>query len=67
MNNTYTFVAGWVLMIVLLIGLNKTAVGHVILYYLLLLMILFLVVTQYGQIAPLLNSIQGIGSFNAKG
>ena len=65
MGNTYTFVAGWILMIILLIGINKTALGHVILYYLLLLMILFLVVTQYAQIAPLLNSIQGIGDFNA--
>lgn len=65
MDKTYQFIAGWVLMIILLVTINKTKLGHVIVYYALLLMILFLVVTEYGQLAPLLNNIQSIGQFDA--
>jgi hypothetical protein len=62
---TYQFIAGWVLLFILLIFINKSRVGHVLIYYSLLLMILLIVVTEYAQIAPLLNSVQSIGQFDA--
>lgn len=62
---TFQFVAGWILLIVILIGANKTRVGHVILYYSLLLIILFILVTEYAQITPLLYSIQTVGDFSS--
>jgi hypothetical protein len=64
-GQTYQFVAGWVLLFILLIFINKSRVGHVLIYYSLLLMILLIVVTEYAQIAPLLNSVQSIGQFDA--
>jgi hypothetical protein len=53
--STFRFVAGWILLIVLLSFANRTRLGHVILYYGLALMILFVLVTEYQRIVPLLN------------
>lgn len=61
---TYKFVAGWILLIVLLTFAAKTRVGYVIIYYSLMLIILLILVTEYQQIAPLLN-VQTIGMFNS--
>ncbi len=61
---TYRFVAGWLLIIVILVAANKTRLGHVIIYYALLLMILLILVTEYQQISPLLQ-VQSIGQLNA--
>lgn len=61
---TYKFVAGWILLIVLLTVAAKTRVGYVIIYYSLMLIILLILVTEYQQIAPLLN-VQTIGVFNS--
>jgi len=63
-GKTYTFIVGWTLMLTLFVFLNKTRLGHVIIYYSLLLIILFILVTEYQQLAPLLN-IQTIGELNA--
>lgn len=52
---TFRFVAGWVLLIILLTFANRTRLGHVILYYGLALMILFVIVTEYQRIIPYLN------------
>ena len=52
---TFQFVAGWVLLITLLVFANRTRLGHVILYYTLALLILFILVTEYQQILPYLN------------
>lgn len=53
--STFRFVAGWILLIVLLTFANRTRLGHVILYYGLALMILFVLVTEYQRIVPFLN------------
>jgi hypothetical protein len=45
-EGTYKWLLGWGLIIVLLIAGNKSRAGHVILYYSLVLMVLFMVVTQ---------------------
>lgn len=61
--STFTFIAGWILLLALLVFANKTRLGHVILYYALLLIILFILLTEYQQLAPLLN-VGTIGQLN---
>ena len=53
--NTFQFVASWLMFFVILIALNQTRIGHVAIYYGLLLLILFILVTEYRQITPFLN------------
>ena len=52
---SFQFIAAWLVFIVLMVGLNKTRLGHVAIYYGLLLLILVIIVTEYKQIAPFLN------------
>lgn len=66
MASTFRFIVGWILLITILTFVNTTRLGHVIIYYALLLMILFILVTEYAQIVPYLNAIQTIGQFNSK-
>lgn len=54
-GNTYRAVASWVVFLAIMILANKTRLGHVAIYYGLLLLILLLLVVEYKQIAPLLN------------
>jgi hypothetical protein len=61
---TFQFVAGWILLITILVFANKSRLGHVIIYYSLLLIILLILVSEYQQIVPLLNAIQTVGEFN---
>lgn len=61
----YNFVVGWFLMLVVLVLINKTRAGHVIIYYALLLMILFVLLVEYKQIVPYFNAIESVGDFNA--
>ena len=61
---TFGFVAGWILLIVILTFVNRTRIGHVLIYYSLLLIILLILVTEYTQIAPLLLNIETVGQFN---
>jgi hypothetical protein len=61
----YNFVVGWFLMIIVLTLINKTRAGHVIIYYALLLMILFVLVVEYKQLVPYFNAIESVGDFNA--
>lgn len=63
-NNTFMFLLGWLVMIVILVGVNRTHVGHVIIYYSLLLIILVILATEYQQIVPIFNSVTSIGQFN---
>ncbi len=63
-NNAFNFLLGWSLMIALLVLVNRTRLGHVIIYYSLLLAILLIIVTEYKKLAPLLTGIQSIGTFN---
>lgn len=53
-NDAYRWMLAWAVAIVLLSLLNKTRLGHVLIYYWLWLLILFLVVTQYKFIASAL-------------
>lgn len=64
MLSTFQFVVGWLLLITILVFANKSRVGHVIIYYSLILIILLILVTEYTQIVPYLNAIQTIGQFN---
>ena len=65
-QKTFQFVASWILTITLLMLMSRSRVGYVIIYYALLLMILFLMVVEYKQIAPLLRGIESTGQFNAQ-
>jgi hypothetical protein len=66
-NNVFLFLLGWAVMIVLLMLINKTRLGHVMIYYGLLLLIFFVIVTEYKQLAPLISSIQTIGQVRTQG
>jgi cell division septal protein FtsQ len=55
MDKTYQYVISWMVIIMLLTLANRTRLGHVILYYALLLMILFLLAAEYQQITPYFN------------
>ncbi len=63
-SSTYTFVLGWILLITILTLANKSRIGHVLIYYSLLLIILLILVTEYAQIAPILSSIETVGQLN---
>lgn len=55
---TYQFVAGWIVLIVVLMFINKTRVGHVLIYYGLMMLILTVLVLEYKVLAPLVGGIQ---------
>lgn len=56
-GNTYRWVLGWIILIGLLALANQTETGHTILYYTLVLVLVFLLVTQYQFIASALAPI----------
>jgi len=60
MDKTYTFIVGWILLLILLLLANRTRIGHVLIYYSLLLMILLILVAEYKQFVPFFN-FQTIG------
>jgi hypothetical protein len=63
LNNTmFVFLLSWMLWLVLLSALKSTRVGYVLLYYSLLLMILYVLVTYFATLGPLLSGITNIGS-----
>lgn len=64
-GKTYAFIASWLVLISVMTLISKTRVGYVIIYYSLLLMILVLLLTEYKQIAPLLNPMT-IGELDAQ-
>lgn len=64
-QKTFTFVLSWVIAIALLTLLNRTRLGHVVIYYSLILFIFIILVSEYQQIAPLLSGIQSIGQLDA--
>lgn len=53
-DDTYKWLLAWAVAIVGLTFVNKSRLGHVFIYYWLVLLILFLVVTQYKFIAQAL-------------
>jgi hypothetical protein len=61
-NATFTFVVSWFLWLVGLSVFNTTRIGHVLLYYSLLLMILFVLVTEYKQLQPYIIGITNVGT-----
>lgn len=63
-TQTYNFILGWILMLVILALINKSRIGHSIIYHALLLMILLIVVTEYKQFTPLWSGIMTIKDYN---
>lgn len=55
-NTVFMFVASWLVIIALLTFINKSRVGHVLIYYSLVLFIILVLVTQYRHFVPLLNN-----------
>lgn len=55
--NTYQWVIGGLIMIALLVFMSKTDAGYRIIYYSLVLMIVFLLITQYQFIAQALQYV----------
>jgi hypothetical protein len=66
-NNVFLFLLGWAVMIVLLMLINKTRLGHVAIYYGILLLIFFIIVTEYKQLAPLVSGLKTISQINTQG
>ena len=62
-DETYKWLLAWAIAIVALTLLNKSRLGHVFIYYWLVLLIFFLVVTQYkfivAALAPLGQQVPG--------
>jgi hypothetical protein len=56
-GSAYRWLIGWGVMLVFLSLFNKTRVGHVMLYYSIWLLLLFLVVTQYKFITAALGPV----------
>ncbi len=52
-QNSYLYIVAYALLLGLCMLINQSRVGHVLLYYTLLIMILFVVVTEYSRLAPL--------------
>lgn len=63
-KDTFKFVLSWAMVIGFVVLINRTRVGHVIVYYSLILMILFILLAEYKQIAPLFSGLKTIGEFN---
>lgn len=61
---TYQFVAGWMLLILILMFINKTRLGHVIIYYGLMMLILTILIGEYKVLAPLIGGIQTVGQLS---
>lgn len=53
-GSAYRWVAAWTVLLVLLWAMNKSRIGHVVIYYTLVLMIVFLLLTQYQSIKMVL-------------
>jgi hypothetical protein len=56
-ENTFRWLVGWAVVIVLAALANRTRFGHAFLYYSLMLMLIFLVVTQYRFIIAALGPV----------
>lgn len=65
-NNIFIFIVGWLFLIFFLTLINRTRLGHVILYYSLMLMILTIIASEYQNITPFLGGIETISQLNAK-
>jgi hypothetical protein len=65
-SNIFMFVVGWLMLIFILTLLNRTRLGHVVIYYSLMLLILMIVASEYQNIVPFLGGIQTVGQLNAK-
>lgn len=57
LDKSFQWLLGWIVMIVLIIVINKSRLGHVIIYYSLWLMLIFLLVSQGPGIGKVLGSI----------
>lgn len=57
--STFRWLLAWAIVIVLAGLANKTRIGHTLMYYMLWLLLLFLLVTQYRYIA---NALAPVGS-----
>lgn len=53
-DDSYKWLLSWGIILLLLTLANKTRLGHVVIYYALWLMLLFLIVTQYRYISAAL-------------
>lgn len=58
---SFQWVMAWFILFILLAFFNKTRIGHLILYYALLLMIVFLLVTNAGWFASILAPFRSLG------
>lgn len=57
-GGAYRYMIAWLLIFVVLVLLNKTKMGHTVIYYTLVLAILLLLLTQYQAIASILAPLQ---------
>lgn len=64
-QKTFMFVLSWASIILILMLANKTKLGHVAIYYSLVLIILFLLATQYQTLAPIFSGVETIGQLNS--
>lgn len=64
-NAVFNFLVGWFLLLLFLILVNRTRLGHVVIYYSLMLMILLVIVSEYKRITPYLLAVTSLGQFNS--
>lgn len=61
----FAWITAWTVMLVLLFAINRTRIGHTLIYYALVLMIVLLLVTNVGwfvqALKPFTDAVQGQG------
>lgn len=65
-QSVFMFVVSWMFFIFILTLINRSRIGHVIIYYSLLLLILFIVASEYANLTPFLGGIQTVGQLDNK-
>lgn len=57
---SFQWIMAWLILFILLAFFNKTRIGHLVLYYALVLMILFILVSNAGWFANILAPFQSL-------
>jgi hypothetical protein len=58
-DTMWKWISGWIILLIILWGINRTRLGHTVMYYSLCLMILFTLVSQYKEVGQYLSVFSG--------
>jgi hypothetical protein len=62
---TFAFLVSWFLWLAMLSVFNGTRIGHALLYYSLLLMLIFVLASEYKTLGPIFSNLQTVGELDA--